>query len=1407
MKIKGEKTNPQLDQTILNTIVQEAKDGILIVDEDGVVQFANQAASLMFRPEVNELVGYSLVLPDQTDRIAIRDSDERSKILELRTSEIKYQEKPAFLVLVRDITAQDELEKSLKEHKRFLEATGETAKVGGWQISFEDGSIWLSDFASRILEIPKDHPLNLENGFIYYPDEVRSAIEDAVNLLRTQGKPYDMDVPFDKASGERIWLHIAGRAEFEDGKCVRTWGTVQDITEKKNAEKQYIESELRSQQFFDYSLSGFALTEAVRDDNGEIDDFIFVDVNKNFEDLLNVPWGKAIGALATEIIQGAGITILRDAFIEVVETKKSKQMEYYSDVSDRNFFLSIYSPGLEQVAVFFDDITKQKRANESIRRDERRYRQLFTHAITGFILFEVVLDDKNQPKDLLALEANDAVKMHTGLEPSQYIGKLLSAHVSEATLINLLGRIAISGEAERFEFYSKDLKRTLIISAFKPEEGQVAVFLSDVSDQISTQNQLRKREEQFRTLYETMSQGVIYHKADGKVIEINQAALDILGRTMDEMDHVSPTDKKFKFIKINGESLPGEQHPALMSLRTGEPVENYIFGVWNPKRRDYVWIDLSAIPQFHAGEEKPYQLFTTFLDVTDTIRVQKALEERIKELNCLSNIGIILQEEDSIEKVRLSIVEEITRTLQLPQQATVMLRMDGDEYCTCDNEPTELQKFTFPVIIQGKEYGCLCLFTPKNETFNLPEDMNIFEAIAERLGLWFQQRETQGMLAESERRFRNAIINAPNPIMIHADDGEIITVNDALIKRTGYSREELKTVSDWINKAHRDQAAEISGMVKKNFETEMRNHRGEFQIRTKSGEILNWFFSSAALGELPDGRVLVNTVAIDITERVKMDREKQAYMQRIMALREIDEVITSSLELDKVLDLITSQLSNLISYDSMTILQVEGENLSVLACQGFTNPDEIMGLVFPSRPEYPNYAVVADRKPVTYLNISKEFPVFRQPTETRGGQEIKTWLGIPLIVHDEAIGMFTIDRYCENAYTDEDIEIAQQFANRAAIAITNARLFEQMKSNLEKIQILRRVDSAITSSLEVQDVLKSVLTQVVDGLQVDIAVIYLYDEKSKTLNYTSNVGFTTRGNPDIKIAMGQGYVGKVAAQKAPLFVPEIDYTSDGKAYPYSFVAEGVTSYYGFPLISKGNFKGVLEILHRDRLAPNEEWHEFAETLARQTAIAVDNLTLFSNLQKANEELREAYDATIEGWAHALEIRDKETEGHSRRVVSLTAEIALRFGFQPDDIEHILRGVILHDIGKMGIPDEILHKPGPLTEEEWVIMRRHPVFAYEMLKDIEYLRPALNIPHYHHERWNGSGYPEGLRGEAIPLEARIFAVVDAWDALTSDRPYRDAWSVAKTRQYLLDQAGKEFDPEIVKVFLEVDKTGL
>ena len=193
--------------------------------------------------------------------------------------------------------------------------------------------------------------------------------------------------------------------------------------------------------------------------------------------------------------------------------------------------------------------------------------------------------------------------------------------------------------------------------------------------------------------------------------------------------------------------------------------------------------------------------------------------------------------------------------------------------------------------------------------------------------------------------------------------------------------------------------------------------------------------------------------------------------------------------------------------------------------------------------------------------------------------------------------------------------------------------------------------------------------------------------------------------------------------------------------------------------------------------------------------------LNTDLQARNQDLQASYETTLEGWSHALDLRDKETEGHTLRVTELTLRIARAMGFSAEQLVHVRRGALLHDIGKMGVPDQILHKPGPLTEEEWRSMKRHPELAYELLSPIQYLAPALDIPHYHHEKWDGSGYPVGLKGEEIPLAARIFAVVDVYDALTSDRPYRASWSKEQALAYIRSEAGRHFDPAVVDIFLK------
>ncbi len=210
----------------------------------------------------------------------------------------------------------------------------------------------------------------------------------------------------------------------------------------------------------------------------------------------------------------------------------------------------------------------------------------------------------------------------------------------------------------------------------------------------------------------------------------------------------------------------------------------------------------------------------------------------------------------------------------------------------------------------------------------------------------------------------------------------------------------------------------------------------------------------------------------------------------------------------------------------------------------------------------------------------------------------------------------------------------------------------------------------------------------------------------------------------------------------------------------------------------------------------------ANTSASRRAADIQRQRAAEAAARGAEKILSAYEATLEGWIRALDLRDGETQGHSRRVVDLSVRLAQELGVSADQLVHIRRGALLHDVGKMALPDTVLLKAAVLDEEEHALMRRHPEHAWEMLKGIDFLRPALDIPYCHHERWDGTGYPRGLKGEEIPLTARLFAVVDVWDALRYDRAYRVGWPAERVKEYLCESAGTHFDPQVVPAFLRI-----
>lgn len=357
----------------------------------------------------------------------------------------------------------------------------------------------------------------------------------------------------------------------------------------------------------------------------------------------------------------------------------------------------------------------------------------------------------------------------------------------------------------------------------------------------------------------------------------------------------------------------------------------------------------------------------------------------------------------------------------------------------------------------------------------------------------------------------------------------------------------------------------------------------------------------------------------------------------------------------------------------------------------------------------------------------------------------------------------------------------------------------KIQHQIQQFQALRNIDMAISASFDLRLVLNILLEQITSQLNVDAAALLLSKPEAGILEYAAGRGFRTNALRFTHLLYGDGFAGKAVINRQIVHIPDLNESPGKFRQSKQIIDEAFVTYFGVPLIAKGQVKGVLEVFHRTRKEVDSDWLSFLETLSGQAAIAIDNATLFEDLQKSNTELMLAYDATLEGWAKALELRDRETEGHTQRVIDMTLRLAKMIGVEDDLLQNIRRGALLHDIGKMGIPDSILLKPESLTVDEWEIMRQHPVYAYELLSPISYLRPALIIPYCHHEKWDGTGYPRGLKGVEIPLPARIFAVTDVWDALTSDRPYRPAWTNRDAFTYIAEQAGKFFDPEITEAF--------
>ena len=544
-----------------------------------------------------------------------------------------------------------------------------------------------------------------------------------------------------------------------------------------------------------------------------------------------------------------------------------------------------------------------------------------------------------------------------------------------------------------------------------------------------------------------------------------------------------------------------------------------------------------------------------------------------------------------------------------------------------------------------------------------------------------------------------------------------------------------------------------------------------------------------------------------IIEKFQLLEKQQQRTKELTGLYET-ALATSSIQDSKSLyEKLYAQVKELFPLDSFLIARSDSGEGSIeisFAMEEDMPLNDLVGEKFPKTESGLLGWMIINKKSF----LSSDVTIDKLPVDSpQSGKPTKAWLGVPLIVKGYAIGGISVQSFEANVFNENHQRLLESMAAQVAIALDNTRLLEQTQEQLNRLAALHDIDLVINSSLDLRVTLNILFDQVVEKLNIDAASVLFFNPRTQMLEYTAGRGFRSHSIENYSLRIGEGISGQAAMERHLIQALNLDELDDSLAYANIMREEGFASYFSVPLIAKGQVKGVLDVFNRKTLNPDQDWYNFLETLGGQAAIAIDNTTLLEDLHRTNVELTLAYDTTLEGWSKALDLRDKETEGHTQRVTELTVQIAQQIGVPEEEIIDIRRGALLHDIGKMGIPDKILLKPGPLDEDEWKIMKNHSSLAYDLLYPISYLRPALDVPLYHHEKYDGSGYPNGLKGEQIPIAARIFAIVDVWDALTSDRPYRSAWSVKKALKYIKDQSGSHFDPRVVEIFLNLIQSEL
>jgi PAS domain S-box-containing protein len=897
-------------------------------------------------------------------------------------------------------------------------------------------------------------------------------------------------------------------------------------------------------------------------------------------------------------------------------------------------------------------------------------------------------------------------------------------------------------------------------------EEKIRQYAEDLQTEKQTSDQLlleiipklRESEARFRAVVEHSSNGVIFMNAEGKINYVSPAYQQFLGFTPEEMvghfemEYVYPEDqertaqKYHDFLQIPGAIIANE---------------------YRLQRKDgsYCWVETIAAnllddPNVHA-------ITLNQRDINERKRTEKDLQESEKRYRRIT---------DSLTDYQYTVRFEDGQVVETKQSPT-SVSMTGytpEEFADNPNlwihmvEPEDRKLVLERVeqILSGKEippiehriirkdgavrWVCDTIILFKDATGKLLSYDGVIKDITER-------KQADEALKISEEKFRAMIEQASEGFTLVDENGIIIEWNHAKERIWGLPREEVmgqafcdvqfRAVIPERRTPERYEYLKTTLMdALRTGQSPVFNNAIEAELCRPDGEHI--FIQQSIFPIKTDRGYRIASISLDITERKRAEEALQESEARFRAVIQTANDAIVAVDMRGIVIAWNAAAETIFGFSAEEVI---GKSVDRIVPQKFTAQHR----------HGREHALVSDERQIVGKTIEgtgltkdgREFPIEMSLAEWK----------------TQAGSFFTaiIRNISERKQYESELQAIATLSAALRTAPTRA---EMLPVIIEQLVILLNCEAA---SVEIIDPLTGdAVTEAAQGA------------------WEPFIGSRQKS--------GTGINAIISQTRQPYYSNDL---SNDPNFVYPELAhEGLRGGIGSPLIAQDNLIGFLWMGRKSDISEFDV--RLLASVADIAANAIHRATLHEQTQKDAADLELAYDTTLEGWAHALELRDQETEGHTRRVVQMTVDLALAMGIHEGKLEHIRRGALLHDIGKMGIPDSILRKPGTLDEHEWGIMRQHPEYAYKLLEPINYLHPALNIPYCHHERWDGTGYPRRLKGEEIPLEARIFAIVDVWDALTSDRSYRKAWSKKKALTHIAGQSRKHFDPAIVEVFMKI-----